>query len=78
MTGPLRYEQGAKRVRGLRDGETVFDTVRPVLVWEHDRYPTYYIPRDDVRAGTLAGIDGWEPVALASGLPELIRFRWRL
>jgi uncharacterized protein (DUF427 family) len=76
MAGPVRFEQGAKRVRGVLDGETVFDTTAPVLVWEHDRYPTYYIPRADVRDDALARVDGWRPVELADELPELVRFDW--
>jgi uncharacterized protein (DUF427 family) len=76
MAKPVRYEQGAKRVRGVLDGEIVFDTVRPVLVWEHDRYPAYYIPRADVRASRLGRVQGWEPVVLTDDLPELVRFDW--
>lgn len=48
--GRVRVEQGAKRVRGYVGGELVFDTTRPVLVWEVPYYPAYYIPAEDVRA----------------------------
>jgi uncharacterized protein (DUF427 family) len=48
--GRVRVEPGAKRVRALLGGEVVADTARPVLVWEAPYYPTYYIPRADVRA----------------------------
>lgn len=31
-------------------GRAVADTYAPLLVWEHDAYPTYYFPMRDVRA----------------------------
>jgi uncharacterized protein (DUF427 family) len=48
--GSVRIEQGPKRVRVYLGGELVADTRRPFLVWEWPYYPTYYIPRGDVRA----------------------------
>jgi uncharacterized protein (DUF427 family) len=48
--GRVRVEQGGKRVRGFHGGELVFDTVRPLLVWEVPYYPAYYIPAPDVLA----------------------------
>ncbi len=47
-SGDVRIEVSAKRLRGYAGGELVFDTVRPLLVWEVPPYPTYYIPADDV------------------------------
>nr|WP_232284030.1 DUF427 domain-containing protein [Saccharomonospora glauca] len=44
-----RIERGAKRVRAVFAGEVVADTIRPLLVWEVPYYPTYYLPREDVR-----------------------------
>jgi len=46
----IRIEHGRKRVRILLAGELVADTARPLLVWEHPYYPTYYVPSADVRA----------------------------
>ena len=46
----IRVEHGRKRVRILLAGELVADSTRPLLVWEHPYYPTYYIPAADVRA----------------------------
>jgi uncharacterized protein (DUF427 family) len=43
-------EQGQKRVRAYLSGEVVFDTSRPMLVWEVPYYPSYYIPSEHVRA----------------------------
>ncbi|OLR93610.1 DUF427 domain-containing protein [Actinokineospora bangkokensis] len=48
--GVIRVEQGRKRVRAFLGGQLVVDTLRPVLVWEWTRYPTYYVPVEDVRA----------------------------
>ncbi|WP_026313573.1 DUF427 domain-containing protein [Actinomadura flavalba] len=46
----LRVETSAKRVRAYLAGRLVADTRAPRLVWEHPYYPTYYIPKEDVRA----------------------------
>jgi uncharacterized protein (DUF427 family) len=51
--GRVRVEQGQKRVRGFVSGLPVFDTTRPVLVWEVPYYPAYYVPVDDVTADLL-------------------------
>jgi uncharacterized protein (DUF427 family) len=47
--GRVRVEPAAKRVRAVFGGQVVADTVRPLMVWEVPYYPTYYIPREDVR-----------------------------
>jgi uncharacterized protein (DUF427 family) len=49
--GGIRVEGSQKRLRGLVGGEVVFDTTRPVLVWEVPYYPTYYIREEDVAVG---------------------------
>ncbi|EHR59076.1 hypothetical protein SaccyDRAFT_0136 [Saccharomonospora cyanea NA-134] len=36
-------------MRAVFAGEVVADTTRPLLVWEVPYYPTYYLPREDVR-----------------------------
>ena len=51
---PVRVERSMKRVRGYLGGELVFDTTRPLLVWEVPYYPAYYIPADDVVVDLLA------------------------
>lgn len=45
----LRIEASAKRVRAVRGGQVVADTLHPRLVWEIPYYPTYYLPAEDVR-----------------------------
>ncbi len=46
---PLRIEPSERWVRAQVGGEFVVDSKRPLLVWEHDKYPTYFFPREDVR-----------------------------
>ncbi len=48
--GRVRAEHGRKRVRALLGGRVVFDTLRPLLVWEVPYFPAYYVPVEDVRA----------------------------
>jgi uncharacterized protein (DUF427 family) len=48
--GRVRVEPGPKWIRGYLQGEVVFDTRTPWLVWEVPYYPAYYIPVDEVRA----------------------------
>lgn len=60
----VRFETGQKRVRVMFGGETVADTVRPLLVWEKPYYPTYYIPGDDVRRELL------EPTGVSERSPS--------
>jgi uncharacterized protein (DUF427 family) len=48
--GSVRIEHSGKRVRVYLGGELVADTRRPFLVWEWPYFPTYYLPRGDVRA----------------------------
>lgn len=38
-----------RRIRGVKAGETLFDTVRALYVWEWPHYPQYYVPKEDVR-----------------------------
>lgn len=59
--GNVRVEQGAKRVRAFVGEVAVFDTIRPILVWEGPRYPAYYIPAEDVRMDLLVASDHAEP-----------------
>jgi uncharacterized protein (DUF427 family) len=51
--GRVRVEQGSKRIRASLGGETVADTIHPVLVWEIPYYPAYYFPSGDVRPEVL-------------------------
>ena len=42
-----------RRVRGYLGGLTVFDTTNATYVWEHPRYPQYWVPMKDVLSGLL-------------------------
>lgn len=44
----------ARWVRAQFGGEYIVDSKRPVYVWEHDKYPTYFFPKEDVRMNLLA------------------------
>lgn len=50
---PVKVERGAKRVRVAFGGRVIADTIRPLLVWEHQYYPAYYLPREDFADGVL-------------------------
>ena len=43
-----------RRIRALRGGETVLDTVGAEYVWEVPHYPAYYVPVEDVDPTILA------------------------
>ena len=55
--GRVRIEPAAKRVRAFLGGAAVFDTSRPILVWEGPHFPVYYVPAADVSAGVLIPSD---------------------
>ena len=48
-----RIEPSQRWVRAQVGGEFVVDCKRPLLVWEHQKYPTYFFPRKDVRMDWL-------------------------
>lgn len=50
----LRMEPSERWVRAQVSGAYVVDSKRPLLVWEHDKYPSYFFPRQDVRMDWLA------------------------
>ena len=45
---PNRFEPTNKRVRVVCDGMTIVDTTNAILVWEHEYYPRYYFPVDEL------------------------------
>lgn len=48
-----RIEPSQRWVRAQVGDEFVVDCKRPLLVWEHEKYPTYFFPREDVRLDWL-------------------------
>jgi uncharacterized protein (DUF427 family) len=53
MPAVNHVEPAPRRVRAVLGGETVFDTVNALYVWERPFYPQYYIPVVDVRGEFL-------------------------
>lgn len=53
VTPPTGVEPAPRRVRGRIGSVTVFDTTDAKYVWEHSRYPQYWIPVADVGQGLL-------------------------
>lgn len=49
-----RIEPSHRWVRAQVGNEFVVDCKRPLLVWEHEKYPTYFFPTEDVRMDWLA------------------------
>ena len=43
---PVKTLPTTKRVRGILNGQTIFDTISPLMVWE-TYSPQYWIPRSD-------------------------------
>ena len=50
---PPRLESVPERLRVVFNGVTIADTTRAYRVLETSHPPTYYIPRDDIKAGIL-------------------------
>ncbi len=50
---PGHVEPAPRRLRGVLDGEPIFDTQRALYVWEHPHYPQYYLPLDAVDPAAL-------------------------
>jgi uncharacterized protein (DUF427 family) len=51
-----RIELSQRWVRAQVGGEFVVDSKRPLLVWEHEKYPTYFFSHQDVRMDCLTEI----------------------
>jgi uncharacterized protein (DUF427 family) len=51
-----RIELSQRWVRAQVGGEFVVDSKRPLLVWEHEKYPTYFFPIQDVRMDYLTKV----------------------
>ena len=54
-----------RRLRGVLNGVTIFDTTRALYVWEWPKYPHYYIPSDDVDPEVV--VDEGQPERLRRG-----------
>jgi uncharacterized protein (DUF427 family) len=65
--GEIRIEQSQKWVRGYIGGQLIFDTKRPLLVWEKPYYPTYFVPESDVVAGLVANGESKKTPGIGEG-----------
>lgn len=50
----LKTRDNPKWIRGYRNGRLVVDSRRTLFVWEHEYYPAWYVPIDDVDAELMA------------------------
>jgi uncharacterized protein (DUF427 family) len=50
----MRTRENQKWIRGYRNGRLVVDSRRTLFVWEHEYYPAWYVPVDDVAAELVA------------------------
>ena len=65
-----------RRVRAQKDGRWVVDTTSAVYVWEHEKYPQYYLPVADVDAALLADPVFKPRLRHDPDLPGHVRIRW--
>lgn len=75
--GPLKVVPTTRRIRVHFNNTLVFDTIRALQVWEHEHYPFYYVPREDiVKKPTKLILEKSEGIKDASG--DLGAFRGTL
>ena len=76
--GPMRIERCHKRVRAYLGREVVVDTAHPMLVWEHNAYPAYYLPvKDVVRELVPEGAARYFADSPVEELRDLVRIEWK-
>ncbi|UKZ78511.1 hypothetical protein TrVFT333_006253 [Trichoderma virens FT-333] len=54
--GPNKVLPTPRRVRIIFNQTVIVDTTSPVLVWEHDYYPHYYVPESEIKNATLKDV----------------------
>jgi uncharacterized protein (DUF427 family) len=73
-------EPAPRRLRGVLDGEVIFDTQRALYLWEHPHYPQYYLPVEEIdpavleRLGDAAQVFG---VDAEDRPPGTVRIEWK-
>jgi uncharacterized protein (DUF427 family) len=65
-----RIEPSPKWIRGTIGDRTVVDSRRVQLVWEHEYYPWWYVPADDVTDPSL-------PTSEIDELPGHLKVDWK-
>ncbi|KAK2674591.1 Superfamily of unknown function DUF427 [Fusarium oxysporum f. sp. vasinfectum] len=51
--GPRKTMQTSRRIRAIHNHTTIVDTTHGVYVWEHNSFPTVYVPVVDVKNAKL-------------------------
>lgn len=75
----LRYEPTPKWIRAEKDGETVLDTHRALLVWDEGRVvPGYAVPEEDLKSVPETALTRWDDPDLAGyvGVDWYAMDRW--
>lgn len=49
QNGPRKTLPTSRRVRAIHNHSVIVDTTKAVYVWEHDYYPTIYVPQKDLK-----------------------------
>ena len=77
MTETFRFEPSPRWVRAVRDGTTVADSRRVMLLWEPGRLPVYCFPREDVRRELLPASAVQQPAEGGPDLSGYVLLSWR-
>lgn len=72
----LFVDPSPRRVRAVRDGETVIDSRRVRMLHQHGVLARYFFPRADVRWDRLGDVAPVEPPAGAPMLEDHVTFAW--
>lgn len=51
--GPRKVLQTTRRIRAIHNRTTIVDTTKAVYIYEHDSFPTIYVPLVDVKNAKL-------------------------
>lgn len=68
-----------RRVRAVRGGEVVLDTLRALYVWEIPPFPQYYFPLEEVDPALIEALGDAAEVHgpdASERPPNTVRFRW--
>ena len=63
----LKTRVNPKWIRGYRNGRLVVDSRRTLFVWEHEYYPAWYVPVDDVEADLVSTSSTFDGGARGAG-----------
>lgn len=72
----LYVDPSPRWIRAARAGETVIDSRRAKLLYQHGALARYFFPRDDVRWDLVGEVEPVQPPAGAPGLDDHVAFPW--